>query len=152
MKKLLVAFLFLTSSFCIAQTSLDAKMLSSTKCWVIDSGSFPDNIVKLKAYNALRDSVHPFTSYVFSNKGIVALNLYSPPNIPLFRGNGTPYITKGSWTFKNPYVRLKVSGGYLASGTYSYDVVYKIQSFKDGSLILHKTKTYKNKKCETCIK
>lgn len=143
-------FFVVFSLFCfrtIAQTAITSASLCGV--WVIDSGAFPADIVKLKAYDAAKDSSRSFSGYELLKNGTIKIANHSAGKVA-FCGNGSPYIKKGTWFYKKQYIRLKVTGGYFAEGTYSYDLVYKITSFSNGLLVLRKTKTYKNKRCETC--
>ncbi|MBI2270265.1 MAG: hypothetical protein HYU69_07895 [Bacteroidetes bacterium] len=141
-------FFVVFSLFCfraIAQAAITSASLYGV--WVIDSGAFPADIVKLKAYEA-KDSSRSYSGYEFLKNGTIKIANHSAGKA--FCGNGSPYIKKGTWFYKKQFIRLKVTGGYFAEGTYSYDLVYKIASFSNGLLVLRKTKTYKNKRCEMC--
>lgn len=145
--KLVLSFILLLCIRLSAQTAISSASFVSV--WAIDSGAFPDNIVKLKAYEASKDSSRTFSGYEFSKDGKVTIVNHTAGNLA-FCGNGAPYIKRGTWFYNKKYIRIKVSGGYLAAGTISYDLVYKVASFSNGLLVLKKTKTYKNKRCEAC--
>lgn len=143
-------FLFLFSILTFrasAQTVFSAQTLQGV--WLIDSGAFPGNIVKLKAYEASKDSLRNYSGYELVSSGDVKIVQHSVGNLK-FCGNGSPYIKTGKWTYKKKHLRLIISGGYFAAGTYSYNISYKITSFENGLLILRKARTYKNKRCESC--
>ena len=144
-------FLFVFVSLLCIRLSAQTAITSASLCgvWVIDSGAFPDNIVKLKAYEAAKDSSRSYSGYEFMKNGTIAIVNHAAHNLA-FCGNGAPYIKKATWFYKKQYVRLKATGGYFAAGTYTYDLVYKIASFSNGLIVFRKTKTYKNKRCEAC--
>ena len=132
-----------------SQTKLSAKEL--TRIWLMDSGLFPQDAVKMKAYEEARDSALTYSGYNFAENGEITLVSHNAGKFK-FCGNGTPYVKKGTWFYKKGYVRITIDGGYFAAGTYQYDLVYRVASLNNGSLVLKKTKTYKNKRCEHCFK
>jgi hypothetical protein len=147
--RIFLLFIFFLAVRLSAQTAITAQSL--TGVWLIDSGAFPMDIVKLKAYEIDKDSSRSYSGYEFSKNGTVTIVTHAAAGQMAFCGNGSPYIKKGTWIYKNKFIRLAVTGGYFAAGTYSYDKAYKIVSFEKGLLVLKKAKTYKNKRCETCM-
>jgi len=149
MKRLFIICLFFIACSGFAQLPVFAKSLLHV--WVVDSGTFPDNVIKMKAYDAATDSSRFYQSYEFLEKGEIEFRMHYTRGL-LMCGNGTPYLKKGSWFFKNQYVRIKLSGGYFAAGTYRYDLLYKVEWASDDKLVLKKVNTYVNQRCESCIK
>lgn len=148
LKKLLLIFISIVSIQLSAQC-LCSKALQSI--WLIDSGAFPMDIVKLKLYNSSTDSSRNYQGYEFTKAQEVTTVRHTTGNVA-YCGNGVPYINEGTWSYKRKYIRLKVKGGYYAEGTYAYDLKYKIIHFSNGELTLRIHKTYKNERCETCYK
>ncbi len=148
LKKLLLIIISIVSIELSAQP-LNSKALEGI--WLIDSGAFPMDIVKLKLYNSSTDSSRSYQGYELAKSKEITIVRHTAGNMA-YCGNGVPYITDGTWSYKRKCIRLKVKGGYYAEGTYAYDLMYKITHFSNGELTLRIHKTYKNERCESCYK
>ena len=142
-------FLVISSSvYSQKKTGIDKKQL--TKVWLLDSATFPSNVIKFRALNLSKDTLAPYNSYELQENSSINFKYYIPRGLGVC-GNGIPYVKESKWVLKGKNLTIYMKGGYMAAGTYEYYIVYTIQKLSDTTLILKKKKVYKNKRCETCF-
>jgi hypothetical protein len=110
--------------------------------WIVDSAMFPADIVKLRVRTDA-DSIGPYFAYEFIKGGAVKMNYQFPPNRGVC-GNGMPVLEKGNWSFTNQTLRIALSGYYVATSQFNFDLEYGVSFPAEGKMKLILTRTYKN--------
>ncbi len=150
MRNSLVILICVISLNVLAQKPVAINKKELEKTWVIDSGAFPMNTVKLRAF-AEKDTAGMYTGYAFADSSKIIYIFHVPYGVGVC-GNGMNMVKKSKWTLKGNTLRIYFKGGYFGAGTYEYDILYTIVQITDNNLILKKKKTYKDYKCETCFR
>jgi hypothetical protein len=143
-----LAVLFNLKGF--SQKTSSAQAADITKIWLIKNGTFPNDQISFRTYDAAKDSLVFYSSYEFLRSGSIDYTYHVPPGVGVC-GNGMPYIKTAEWKLlKENTLSIHINGGYFVAGTYEYYILYTIQRVTDTELVLQKKKVYINKRCQTC--